>query len=117
MWPGYLLDMSQKPMSMPPQSTASITSARERGREKTTFPDIRPRFQLPLTVDPLGDGGVAVVVVRIVQVVVVAAAVVTVVPAAVVTVDHVVRVGLGGVDVGRAAAESVAGVEKPRLLR
>ena len=53
------------------------------------------------------------VVVRVVHVVVVA-----VVAAAVAAAEHdVVRVGLGGVDVGRAAAESVAGVEKPRLLR
>ena len=59
-------------------------------------------------------------VVRVVQVVVVAVVVAVlamVATAAVVTVDHVVRVGLGGVDVGRAAAEGVAGVEKPRLLR
>ena len=54
---------------------------------------------------------IAAVVMRVVHVVVVA------VVAAVAAAEHdVVRVGLGGVDVGR-AAESVAGVEEPRLLR
>ena len=57
---------------------------------------------------------IAAVVVRVVHVVVVAVVAAAVADAA----EHdVVRVGLGGVDVGRAAAESVAGVEKPRLLR
>ena len=51
---------------------------------------------------------IAAVVMRVVHVVVLAV---------VATTEHdVVRVGLGGVDVGR-AAESVAGVEEPRLLR
>ena len=53
---------------------------------------------------------IAAVVVRVVHVVVVAAVV------AAVAEHDVVRVGLGGVDVGRAAAESVSGVEEPRLL-
>ena len=52
---------------------------------------------------------IAAVVVRVVHVVVVAVV-------AAVAEHDVVRVGLGGVDVGR-AAEGVAGVEKPRLLR
>ena len=63
------------------------------------------------------------VVMRVVQVVVVVVVVammavvvvVVVVVVVLVTKYHVVRVGLGGVDVGW--AESVAGVEEPRLLR
>ena len=69
---------------------------------------------LSLTVDTLGDGGVVTVVMRVVQVVVVTVVAVVVV-FVLLTVDHVVRVGLGGVDVG--GAEGVAGVEEPRLLR
>ena len=61
---------------------------------------------------------IAAVVMRVVDVVVVTAVVAAAAVAAVAAVaEHdVVRVGLGGVDVGR-AAKNVAGVEKPRLLR
>ena len=59
---------------------------------------------------------VVVVVVAMMAVVVVVVVLVVVVVVVLVTKYHVVRVGLGGVDVGW--AESVAaGVEEPRLLR
>ena len=69
---------------------------------------------LSLTVYALGDCGVVTVVVTVVQVIVVTGVMAVVVAVAV---HHMVRVGLGGIDVRRAEAKSVAGVEEPRLLR